>query len=75
MDFRCVIDVWQRQFDVIFLHIVSHMGITLTNVGSIINEFYIPRGKIYRPRPSASVCKFLPPWGVKSIDDLASIRQ
>ena len=35
-----------------------------------------PSGKkIYRPRPSASVCKFSPPWDVKSIDDLASIRQ
>ena len=35
-----------------------------------------PSGKeIYRPRPSASVCKFPSPWGVKSIDDLASIRQ
>ena len=35
-----------------------------------------PSGEeIYRPRPPASVCKFLSPWGVKSIDDLASIRQ
>ena len=58
-----------------FFHIVSHMGITLTNVGSIVNGFYIPREEIYRPRPSASVCKFFPPWDVKSIDNLASIRQ
>ena len=35
-----------------------------------------PSGEqIYRPRPSASVCKLFPPWDVKSIDDLASIRQ
>ena len=38
-----------------FFHIVSHMGITLTNVGSIINGFYNPRGKKFtdlglRPR-------------------------
>ena len=39
-----------------------------------VNDIF-PRGILYEILPSASVCKFLPPWGVKSIDDLASIRQ
>ena len=30
---------------------------------------------IYRPRPKAEVCKFLPPRVVKSIDDRADVRQ
>ena len=57
MDFRCIIDAWQLQFHDFFFafHIVAHMGITLTNVGSIINGFYNPRGKKFtdlglRPR-------------------------
>ena len=58
-----------------FFHIVSHMGITLTNVGSIVNGFYNPRGEIYRPRRTAAGCKFFPPRGVKSIDDRADVRQ
>ena len=59
-----------------FFHIVSHMGITLTECRLDHQWILHPSGKeIYRPRPSASACKFPPPRDVKSIDDLASIRQ
>ena len=35
-----------------------------------------PKGEeIYRPRPEAEVCKFVPPRDVKSIDDRADVRQ
>ena len=38
-------------------------------------DFTTQGGKIYRPRPKAEVCKFLPPRVVKSIDDRADVRQ
>ena len=38
-------------------------------------DFTTQGGKIYRPRPKAEVCKFLPPRVVKSIDDRADICQ
>ena len=38
-------------------------------------DFTSQGGKIYRPRPKAEVCKFLPPRVVKSIDDRADVRQ
>ena len=61
--FRVKIDTLVSHWLVIF-HIVSHMGITLTNIGSIINGFYIPRGKKFTDLGLRPRSVNFPPLGV-----------
>ena len=48
-----------------FFHIVSHMGITLTNVGSIVNGFYTPREKKFTDLGLRPRSVNFPPLGCK----------